>query len=62
MMTFQSTLPLKVILQGTHLPLLPHLFTELSTTKDTELVQPDTFCNVATDHEDNLEEIQPYLI
>ena len=36
-----------------------HLFTEIPTAGDTELFQPDTSCNVATDHKDNLEEIQP---
>ena len=36
-----------------------HLFTELPTTKDIELVQPDTWFNVAPNHGDNLEEIQP---
>ena len=37
----------------------PQHFTELPTTTDTELVQPDRSCNVAPDHVDNLEEIQP---
>ena len=38
----------------------PHyLFTKLPTTEDTELVQSDTFCNVATDPKDNLEGTQP---
>ena len=38
----------------------PHyLFTKLPTTEDTELVQSDTSCNVATDHKDNLEGTQP---
>ena len=43
-------------------PVSQNLFTELLATEDTKRVQdnfPDTSCNVATDHVDNLEEIQP---
>ena len=44
---------------SSNLTLTPqHLFTELPITKDAELVQPDTSCNVAPNHGDNLEKIQ----
>ena len=43
-------------------PTSQNVFTELSATEDTEVAYdnlPDTSCNVATDHVDNLEEMQP---
>ena len=43
-------------------PASQNVFTELSATEDTEVAYdnlPDTSCNVATDHVDNLEEMQP---
>ena len=40
-------------------PTPQHLFTELSTTKDAETAQPDTSCNITSNHVDNLKEIQP---
>ena len=40
-------------------PTRQHLFTERPTTIDIELVQPDASYHVATDHVDDLEEVQP---